>query len=519
MRILWQSPSPFCQTGYGMQTAVATRRIRAMGHDIAIFAYAGLEGAKVDWGDIPIYPNPNRDYGVKNVASYYDDWQADVLISLVDIWVLAGMEARLRWCPWTPIDHQPPPPLVEHVLKNSVGLVKPIAMSKFGQTEMAKIGVDSYYIPHTVNTALFAPRDEWREVSRSRYSWQEKFVIGTVGVNSEERKNYGAAMKGVQLFASKHQGEVVYYMHTDPFRGEGINLDRLRKALGMEDMTFFPSRVQAVIGIDQETLVRMYNALDVLLLPSKGEGFCLPALEAQSCAVPVILANNTTSPELLGGGWLLKDQTPEWTRQDSWKFNSNPQEIAEFLEQAYQSKKNGSIGELRAKARQKALEYDEEKIYTEYWKPVLADIELRLKQPMNCEGRAEFLLNLIPPSCKPAKVLDIGCGITQPYRKDLEKLGEYVGIDIRGGNNTGVIKMDAHNLQFPDKHFGFVWCIEMLEHAQNPLRVLNEAKRVGVHGVCVFCTPQSPFFKIDPEHKEVKLKHTLMAGGDGLIIW
>ena len=517
MRILWQAPSPFCQTGYGMQTALATKRIKAMGHDLAIFAYVGLEGAKVDWGDIPIYPNPNKDYGVKNVPSYYDHWQADVLISLVDVWVIPGMEPRLRWVPWTPIDHKPPPPLVEHVLKTSIGLVKPIAMSKFGQDEMAKLGIDSYYIPHTVNTNIFAPRDEWRESARSKYNWQDKFVIGTVGVNSEERKNYGAAMKGVQLFASKHKGEVVYYMHTDPFRAEGLNLERLRAALGLQDMTFFPSRVEAVIGIDQVTLSRMYNALDVFLLPTKGEGFGLPTMEAQSCACPVIISDNTTGPELLGGGWLLKDQTPEFTKQDSWKFNSNPREIAELLEEAYHAKKNGSIGEMRAKARLKAMEYDEEKIYTECWKPVLTDIEQRLKQPMNCEGRAQFLLNLIPPSCKPKKVLDIGCGVTQPYREDLSRLGEYVGIDIRDG--TGVTVMDAHKLKFRDKEFGFVWMIEMLEHCKNPQKVLNEAKRVGVHGACVFATPANRHFKIDPDHKEVKIKHTTMAGGDALIVW
>lgn len=516
MRILWQSASPFCQTGYGMQTSIATRRIKAMGHDLAIFAYAGLEGSEVQWGDIPIFPNPHKDYGVTDVKAFYDYWQADIVISLIDIWVLAGMDASLRWCPWTPIDHQPTTPLVEHVLKTSVGLLKPIAMSKFGQAEMAKINVDSYYIPHSINTNIFAPRGEWRKVSRERYNWQDKFVIGTVGVNNEERKNYSIAMQGVKLFASKHN-DVVYYMHTNPFRDSGFNLDRLRKSLGLEDITFFPSRVEAAIGISTETLSRMYNALDVFLLPSKGEGFGLPTIEAQSCAVPVILADNTTSPELLGGGWLLKDQTKVYTHQDSWKTDSNPQEIAEVLEQAYQAKKDGSIEELRAKARLKALEYDEEKVYSEYWPPVLADIEKRLKEPMNCEGVAEFILHLIPQSCNPAKVLDIGCGVHLSYRPHLQRLGEYVGIDTRSA--TGVTVMDAHNLKFRDKEFGFVWCVEVLEHCQNPAKVLREAKRVGVHGAFVFSTPESRNFKADPTHKEVKLKHATLSGGDGIITW
>ncbi len=168
-------------------------------------------------------------------------------------------------------------------------------------------------------------------------------------------------------------------------------------------------------------------------------------------------------------------------------------------------------------ARSKALEYDDDLVYKEYWPPVLADIERRIKAPKNLEGVQEWRLNFIPTTCVPRKVLDIGCGVTQPYKKFLEHLGEYVGIDTKDGK--GVVHMNAHNLSYQDGEFGFVWISEVLEHVESPERVLAEAKRVGRHGVCLFSTPQNQYFKLDPSHKIVKLPYSVMSTGDGMIVW
>ncbi len=56
MKILWASNAPWAATGYGMQTAQAVPRIRDAGHDIAIFASYGLNGAMQSWDGIPVYP-------------------------------------------------------------------------------------------------------------------------------------------------------------------------------------------------------------------------------------------------------------------------------------------------------------------------------------------------------------------------------------------------------------------------------------------------------------------------------
>ena len=123
----------------------------------------------------------------------------------------------------------------------------------------------------------------------------------------------------------------------------------------------------------------------------------------------------------------------------------------------------------------------------------------------------------IPQTCAPRKVLDIGCGVTTPYKDLLEHLGEYVGLDIKGGE--GILGADAHRLPFKDKEFGFVWMSELLEHVDDPQQVIDEAKRVGVHGVCLFCTPQQIDFKGDPDHRIVRIPYTTTANGAGLINW
>lgn len=523
MRILWSSNSPFCGTGYGMQTAVAAKRLQALGNQMAILCFYGLEGSKTEWGDIPLYPNNTRDYGIKDAPMIYDDHKADLLITLVDVWVLRQMDPRLKWVPWMPVDHDPIPPLVLDAVKKSPGMIKPIAMSKFGVKQLNDNGVDCYYIPHTVDTNLFSPNPAIRESGRERYGWKNKFVIGTVATNHAERKNWNAMMQAVKMFEAKHPGEIIFYMHTNLTDSRGINLASMRANLKMEEYTRVPSIAQMNIGISQETMAATYNVFDVFLLPSKGEGFGVPLIEAQSCGVPVITTNCTAQPELVGGGWLINKLRKEWTAQASWQYNCDPEEIVEKLELAYQAWKDGSIKEIGEKARAKMLaEYDEDYVYSTYWPSVLADIENQIAKPKNMEGIQRWRLAFIPQSIVPRKVLDLGSGLTTPYKRVLEQLGEYVAVDNRAEPGSGIVNADAHKLPFKNKEFGFCWCSEMLEHCDNPEQVVTEARRVSAHGVILFSTPMTPSFRIDPDHKVVdpqKVRYSQMATGDGLISW
>lgn len=508
-------------TGYGCQTAAACKQLAAMGHPMAVHAIFGLQGALQIWDKtIPLYPNNQGDWGMTEAKAYYDHFGADIYLTLLDIWVLGGQDTQMNWVPWVPVDHDPLPPKVKGTILSSPGIIQPIAMTRFAQQQMKNIGTESYYIPHTVDTTVYFPDKKLRQDVRESVKWDDMFVIGTVATNHAERKNYTAAMTAISKFSKMHPGEVIYYAHTDPLCPRGINLLALREALDLVPVMTFPRLADVSLGIPGPQMNRIYNSFDVFLLPSKGEGFGIPIIEAQACGVPVITTKCTGHEELLqGGGWFLEDLTPNWASyQNSFQFDCNPEEIVEKLEMAYQAKKSGAIKKQQKAALKTGRSYDETKIYKEVWPDVLADIEERIKAPRNMEGVQPWRLELIPRTCKPRKVLDVGCGMTQPYRIILERTGEYVGLDRAGGD--GIIQADAENMPFNDGEFGFVWCSEVLEHSDNPQQIVNECKRVGKHGVIMFSTPQNRFFSMDPDHKPVTgVDYSVTQHGDGIVTW
>ena len=291
-----------------------------MGHETAVLAFYGLEGSKTEWttewGVIPIYPNDPRDYGIERARMCYDDFQADIFIALIDVWVMRDLDPNINFVPWLPVDHDPVPPLVIDVLKHHPGIIKPLVQSKWGQRKLKEAGIDSWYIPNDFKTSLFAPNAEWRKTRRERYKWEDKFIIGMVGTNHAERKNWTAAMQAVSIMNKKHPGEIIFYCHTNPLDGRGINLLGLRENLGIQDISFFPMLSQTALGLTLETMAQTYNVFDVFLLPSKGEGFCRPIVEAESCGVPVVTTRCTSHQEFVYGGWFIENLRKQWTPQE-----------------------------------------------------------------------------------------------------------------------------------------------------------------------------------------------------------
>jgi glycosyltransferase involved in cell wall biosynthesis len=147
----------------------------------------------------------------------------------------------------------------------------------------------------------------------------------------------------------------------------GINLRELASACGIpDDRIFFVDQYAYRSGIPQNVLAAIYTDMDVLLQPSLGEGFGIPAIEAQACGTPVIVNNATAQPELCGDGWICEGQ-PVWDdAQKSWWLTPSVPSIIENLEAAYQRGRGRS-----AEAIKFAKAYDADTVYREQWVPVL----------------------------------------------------------------------------------------------------------------------------------------------------
>ncbi len=79
--------------------------------------------------------------------------------------------------------------------------------------------------------------------------------------------------------------------------------------LGLADV------VTTISGVSDEALARLYGEAQVAIVPSLYEGFSLPAIEAMSCAVPVVATTGGALPEVVGTsgetGLLVEPNNPD----------------------------------------------------------------------------------------------------------------------------------------------------------------------------------------------------------------
>lgn len=87
---------------------------------------------------------------------------------------------------------------------------------------------------------------------------------------------------------------------------------------------------------------------------------------------------------------------------------------------------------------------------------------------------------------KSGRLLDLGCG-TKPFRRPGV---EWVGFDVEGNPFADVVG-SATKLPFPDASFDYVLSTQVLEHVEDPQRMLFECARV-LHpgGMLILSAPQ-----------------------------
>lgn len=112
---------------------------------------------------------------------------------------------------------------------------------------------------------------------------------------------------------------------------------------------------------EHEDFLKLYNDADCYVAPSRAEGFCLPALEAMSTGLPVIIHNWSGLTSLvnekynypIGSGELMKAETwpyPEEYQDDGigdWK-NPNKDELVKKLRYVYENRVEANKLGLRA---------------------------------------------------------------------------------------------------------------------------------------------------------------------------
>jgi glycosyltransferase involved in cell wall biosynthesis len=408
VRILWYSNSPHAPSGYGNQTNLFVPRLKnRLDHEVAIAAFWGLEGCKVESDGITIYPKSiGSPYGPESMAVPALDFKADLIISLMDVWALgAGVNGGIPIAPWYPVDHGPLPPPIRDRLQpgpqNPFGASGPamaIAMSRFGECMTREAGIDCRYVPHGVDTAAFAPMDKREARSAIGLPDDGRFVFGIVAANqgAPSRKALKEQMEAFARVHARHP-DTLLYLHTRVnaagYGGMGgENLVEMAEQLGINNDNSLACTNQAAyqFGLQSEEMRALYNSFDILTNVSLGEGFGIPILEAQACGVPVVVGDWTAMSELCFSGWKVpREDSRRWhTPLGAYQWWPTIDGIERQMEAAYLSDTSNLANRGRV-ARKRALEYDADLVCDTYWAPVLNEIAEKLTadqcQPLSFE--------------------------------------------------------------------------------------------------------------------------------------
>lgn len=392
-KLLWHSNAPWAPTGYGQQTALFGPLLNEH-YDVWLSANYGLEGAPIHWKGIPTLPGIAPSQGNEtipfHVGTLFDHPREGLVVTLYDVVV---WDPRLfsQWntaC-WTPVDHNPPPPALINFFRNSGAI--PIAMSRFGQREMAEF--DALYVPHAVDVDVYKPTES--EIRKVMGFPEDGFVVGMVAANKgrPSRKCFQQAFEAFRVLRQRHD-DAFLYVHSvlGAEYGNGEDLGALLASLDIpEEAVRFPQPYSMMFApVQPARMAERYSAFDVLLNPSMGEGFGVPILEAQACGTPVIVTDFTAMPEVGKIGWQVGGR-PFWSGQASWQAIPDVEQIVDSLEQCYALSKN-ERKKMAQNARTHAMNYALPKVFEEHMLPALRECEQRFanRQPVKLAPRPDL---------------------------------------------------------------------------------------------------------------------------------
>lgn len=178
-----------------------------------------------------------------------------------------------------------------------------LTVSEYSKSEIVQylgLPADNIFVTYEAASCIYLQvnDDHQIDILRNKFDLHSKFIL-SIG-SADPRKNINnllhAYAKLPRSIQEQYQLVVVW---THDFLAS--TMKRQVTKLGLSN------QVRFLEWVSDEELVLLYNAASLFVFPSLYEGFGLPLVEAMACGTPVLAAEKSSIPEIVGESALLID--------------------------------------------------------------------------------------------------------------------------------------------------------------------------------------------------------------------
>jgi len=277
---------------------------------------------------------------------------------------------------------------------------KIIVTSNFGKDQVKKyFDWDVDVIHHAIETKTYFPVNEHvrAELRKFHKLKAEHFVI-FAGGRASERKRHDLCLEACAKLINEFN-DVRLVMNVVPRSPNGSygKIDPkqycktvLKKKYGRdfikeERIIFIGEGYLGYSNIDEKSMRELYQMSDVWVSTSGGEGFGLMTAEAMATGLPVVVPNNTTMPEVVGGkAGILTECKKEHKKEGFFQEIPIWEDTYEALKKLYQSKKTRE--DMGVAGRERALEMFSPEKFIQSWHDLIIKGVKKRRQIIIKEG-------------------------------------------------------------------------------------------------------------------------------------
>lgn len=339
-----------------------------------------------DW---PIFPaSLGGDLMGYNRIKEFADGNLDGFFILNDPWVIDQYLVRIKE------SFKKVPPIVVYFPVDAIDLnpkwfrhydmvTKVCVYTEFAKKEVEKVApkLNIEIVPHGVDTRIFRKlyQTSRAEIKRQIFPDKEKidlansFIVLNANRN-QPRKRIDITIQGFSLFAKEKPDNVLLYLHMG-IVDTGFDVMELCYRYGIDNRLILTDKSMNIQSIPENELNRIYNACDVGINTSVGEGWGLTAIEHAVTGAPQVLPNHSACAELYADCGILMPINTYLTNTAILTIGGyvHPIAVADALERLYNDK--DLYNELSVASYEKftAPEYSWKNIVKDQWMPIFRE--------------------------------------------------------------------------------------------------------------------------------------------------